>query len=91
MILDVAGSTPVSHPNFHKRIEISKQISLWLAPPEYVIVRKLEFFREGASDKHLRDIRNMLLQIEHRLDMAFLHEQLSLRGLETHWQKVTQV
>ena len=31
-----------------------------LAPPEYVIVRKLEFFREGASEKHLRDIRAML-------------------------------
>jgi hypothetical protein len=31
-----------------------------LAPPEYVIVRKLEYFREGGSDKHLRDIRSML-------------------------------
>ena len=31
-----------------------------IAPPEYVIVRKLEFFREGGSDKHLRDIRAML-------------------------------
>ena len=30
-----------------------------LAPVEYVIVRKLEFFREGGSEKHLRDIRTM--------------------------------
>ena len=29
------------------------------APPEYVIVRKLEFFREGGSEKHLRDIGRM--------------------------------
>jgi len=28
-----------------------------VAAPEYVIVRKLEFFREGGSEKHLRDIR----------------------------------
>src|SRR5262245_5939807 len=27
-----------------------------VAPPEYVIVRKLEYFREGGSEKHLRDI-----------------------------------
>ena len=32
---------------------------LWVAPPEYVIVRKLEFYREGRSEKHLRDIRAM--------------------------------
>src|SRR5215469_2224717 len=31
-----------------------------VAPPEYVILRKLEYFREGGSDKHLRDIRAML-------------------------------
>jgi hypothetical protein len=37
-----------------------ENIVVRLAPPEYVIVRKLEFFREGGSDKHLRDIRAML-------------------------------
>lgn len=29
---------------------------IWLAPIEYVILRKLKVFREGGSDKHLRDI-----------------------------------
>src|SRR5262245_9499689 len=33
---------------------------LSIAPPEYVIVRKLEYFREGGSERHLRDIRSML-------------------------------
>mgnify|MGYP001618617233 CR=1 FL=1 len=28
-----------------KRIELGGDISLWLAPPEYVIIRKLEYFR----------------------------------------------
>jgi len=27
---------------------------IWVAPPEYVILRKLEYFREGKSEKHLR-------------------------------------
>jgi hypothetical protein len=35
-------------------------ISLRVAPPEYVILRKLEYFREGRSSKHLADIRAML-------------------------------
>jgi len=34
--------------------------SVWVAPPEYVILRKLEYFREGGSTKHLTDIRAML-------------------------------
>lgn len=33
---------------------------VWAAPPEYVIVRKLEFFREGGSEKHIRDIQAIL-------------------------------
>lgn len=33
---------------------------IYLAPPEYIILRKLEFFREGKSEKHLNDIRNIL-------------------------------
>src|SRR5688572_15113787 len=41
-----------------RRIEFGGK-SVRMAPPEYVIVRKLEFFREGKSEKHLRDIRLM--------------------------------
>ena len=37
---------------------------VWLAPPEFVIVQKLEFFREGGSEKDLRDIRGMLAVTE---------------------------
>jgi hypothetical protein len=30
------------------------------APPEYVILRKLQFYREGKSAKHLRDIHRII-------------------------------
>jgi len=30
------------------------------APPEYAIVRKLDYYREGHAEKHVRDIRAML-------------------------------
>lgn len=42
-----------------KKVEY-KGYPLNVAPPEYVIVRKMEYYREGGSDKHLRDIRAML-------------------------------
>lgn len=42
-----------------RRIEV-EGLAIWLAPLEYVIVRKLEYFRASGSDRHLRDVAMML-------------------------------
>jgi len=68
-----------NHPLFEwalanrKRIQI-RENRVWLAPPEYVILWKLEFYREGAGDKHLRDIRGMLAVSADQIDLPFLNE-----------------
>lgn len=72
------------------RIDLIPGLSLWLAPPEYVIIRKLEFFREGGSDKHLSDIKKMLPQVEAGLDKNFLEEQLARRCLTDVWKTCRQ-
>jgi hypothetical protein len=59
---------------------------LWVAPPEYVIIGKLDFFREGGSEKHLHDIRAMLKGTE--IDRAFLEREIASRGLEEAWRRV---
>ena len=61
-----------------------------LAPPEYVIVRKLEYYREGQSDKHLRDIRGMLAVSGAQLDRAALDEWIQRRGLVAEWRMVSE-
>jgi len=60
-----------------------------LAPPEYVIVRKLQYFREGHAEKHLRDVRAMLAVSAGQLDYAALSEWIRLRGLEAEWRQVS--
>jgi hypothetical protein len=60
-----------------------------VAPPEYVILRKLEYFREGGSDKHLRDIRAMLAVSGEELDRPALNEWIQQRGLEQEWRRVS--
>ena len=62
---------------------------LVLAPPEYVIIRKLEYFREGGSDKHLRDIRAMLNVSGAQLDQVALHEWIARCGVEAEWKMVS--
>ncbi len=58
-----------------------------VAPPEYVIVRKLEFFREGGSEKHIRDIRSMLAVSGDLIDVSELEQWIRRRGLEVVWEK----
>ena len=62
--------------------------TLVLAPPEYVIVRKLEYFREGGSDKHLRDIRSMLKVSGEQIDRAALDEWICTQQVEREWKLV---
>mgnify|MGYP001619097287 CR=1 FL=1 len=57
----------------------------WIAPPEYVILRKLEFLREGGSDKHIRDIRFILAATA--VDHAFLEQEVSRLGVQAEWTK----
>ena len=63
--------------------------TITLAPPEYVILRKLEFFREGGSEKHLRDIRSILAISGDQIDHPALSEWINRRELQSQWRKVS--
>ena len=43
-----------------RRLRWNESVEIMVAPPEYVVLRKLEFFREGRSAKHPTDIRAIL-------------------------------
>lgn len=58
------------------------------APPEYVIARKLQFYREGGSEKHLRDIDRMLVALGEEWARATLMEIIEDQGLGDEWAKV---
>ena len=70
----------------NRRLIEVEGIQLWLAPPEYVIVRKLEFYRESGGEKHLRDIRGMLSATD--VDRSLLEKEIAARGLEETWRAV---
>lgn len=61
---------------------------VWLAPPEYVLLRKLEFFREGGQDKHIRDLRFMLAVTP--MDRRFIAAQIERLGLQREWEELLQ-
>jgi hypothetical protein len=86
----VAGSDPLhawalAH---RRRIDLGGG-GTWIAPPEYVILRKLEYLREGGSDKHVRDIRFVLAATE--VDQAFLDSEIERMGLAAEWRRCRTV
>ena len=73
-----------------RRIEIAGE-PVFLAPPEYVILRKLEYFREGGSEKHLRDIRGILDVSGDALDWPDLRRRIDEGELQRAWSRVEEL
>jgi hypothetical protein len=62
--------------------------SLWIAPPEYVILRKLQYFRDGGSAKHLQDIRTMLQMSNNAINHTILQQYVDRLRLQSEWDEV---
>ncbi len=53
--------------------------------PEDLILKKLEFHREGGSEKHLRDIAGILKVSGERIDRTYIAGWAKKLGLEEEW------
>jgi len=57
----LAGDDPLHGWAFQHRQRIRfEAIEIWVAPLEYVVLRKLQYYLASESDRHLRDIAMML-------------------------------
>lgn len=81
------GRSPLHAWAFARRREVPLPGgNLWVAPPEYVILRKLEFYREGGSDKHLQDIRGILAVSGASLDRSAIDQWVNKMKLQEQWR-----
>ncbi|MGH8020244.1 MAG: hypothetical protein ACREIA_18590 [Opitutaceae bacterium] len=69
-----------------RRLPWSDKLEISVAPPEYVVLRKLEFYREGKSAKHPADIR-AIVEIT-GVNEALLAPWLERLGLEHIWHEL---
>ena len=86
--LYVSGKDPLNQWGFERvrKMDVEGE-AIFVSPPELVILRKLEFYREGGSVKHVQDIQ-FLLKACRGLDMAALEEKIDERGLRSTWLEV---
>jgi hypothetical protein len=78
------GEDPLHAWAFHRRVRISleEEGAIWLARPEYVVVRKLQYHQESGSERHLRDVAAMLEISRETIDMPEVEGWAHRLGLE---------
>ncbi len=57
----------------------------WFISPEDLVLKKMDFYREGGSDKHLRDIGGMLRISGDKIDRGYITEWATRLGLLEIW------
>lgn len=63
---------------------------VWFVAAEDLILRKMHFYREGGSDKHLRDIGGIIKINGGRLDQTYISTWADRLGLTDIWEQITR-
>ena len=58
------------------------------ASPEDVIIKKMEYYKEGGSEKHLRDITGILKISEELIDYNYISQWAEKLKLKEIWEAV---
>src|SRR3990172_9183299 len=70
------------------RMTTGEGLQVSFSSPEDIIVKKLDFYRMGESDKHLRDITGILKSRGSQLDYDYLAKWIGEFQLDEIWQAV---
>jgi hypothetical protein len=68
-----------------KRLLPSETYEADFAAPEDVIIKKMEYYHEGGSEKHLRDIAGILKISSESVDLNYVSDWANRLGLTDIW------
>lgn len=71
-----------------KQAPVFSDLSVSVAAPEDVILGKLIYYRDGGSEKHLRDIAGILNQSQPLIDREYLDRQTKLLNVDDLWDGI---
>ena len=86
----VPGDSALDRSRFlrARRLSSGPDFEAYFSSPEDVILKKMEFFQEGHSEKHLRDIAGVLKVSGDQVDRSYIEDWVSKLGLEEVWEEV---
>ena len=86
----IPGDTAFERARFQRGrpVQVAPDFAAVFASPEDVILKKLEFFQIGGSDRHLRDIAGVLKISGDEIGRQYISRFVSQFGLADLWQQV---
>jgi hypothetical protein len=86
----VPKGTPFDESRFRRAcwIRTAESFSARFAAPEDIIIMKMRYFKEGRSEKHLRDISGILKISPGLVDRSYIAEWARRLDLEEIWQAI---
>lgn len=73
-----------------RRIKALDGSGAWFSSPEDIILKKLDFFRQEGSEKHLRDIAGILKVQAGKIDQAYVDLWIEKLKLHEEWILVNE-
>lgn len=70
-----------------RRLQAGDDCRPYFASPEDVILKKLEFYKIGGSEKHLRDIAGVLKISSTQIDRGYIQDWAKKLDLEDVWKQ----
>jgi len=68
-------------------VRVVQGVAVQFAPIEYVMLSKLKYFRDGGSDRHLRDIARMMEVSGPELDVRTFESWVARLDLASEWTR----
>jgi hypothetical protein len=86
----VPADSPFNRSRFTrmKKVKPAPDFDAVFSSAEDVILKKMESYREGGSEKHLRDIAGVLKISGERLDRGYIAEWAERMGTTEIWEEI---
>jgi hypothetical protein len=73
-----------------QRVQILPGLTGCVAAPEDIIISKMLYYKQGGSEKHLRDITGILKESADKVDRAYVARWAEELGLKEIWDAILQ-
>jgi hypothetical protein len=71
-----------------QRIQIMPGVPGYVAAPEDIIISKMRYYKEGGSEKHLRDIAGIMKASSGQVDRSYVAHWAEELGLKEIWDVI---
>ncbi len=88
LLLDKGTDFYLSEFTRRKKVKLSPSFEAYIASAEDVILKKLDFYNEGRSEKHISDIQEILASTD--VDLKYLEFWVKKMNLSEAWLKANK-